>query len=109
MIELREYESPTGVSPFGRWFDDLHHRAAQKVTTALYRMRQGNFSNVKGVGKGVFEFRIRYGPGYRIYFGKDGELMVILLAGGDKSSQRNDIAAAHVRWDEYKSRKRNRR
>ena len=98
-----------GVSPFGRWFDDLNHRAAQRVTTALYRMRQGNFSNVKGVGKGVFEFRINYGPGYRIYFGKDGARIVILLGGGDKSSQQNDISAAQRRWSDYKIRKRNRR
>ena len=79
------------------------------MTTALYRMRQGNFSNVKGVGKGVFEFRINYGPGYRIYFGKDGEQIVILLAGGDKSSQQTDIVAAQRRWGDYKIRKRNRR
>ena len=69
-------------------------------------MRQGNFSNVNGVGKGVFEFRIHYGPGYRIYFGKDGERIVILLSGGDKGSQRNDIAAAQRRWSDYKTRKR---
>ena len=98
-----------GVSPFERWFDDLDHRAAQKVTTALYRMQQGNFSNVKGVGKGVFEFRISYGPGYRIYFGKDGNQIVILLGGGDKSRQQRDIAAAQRRWSDYKIRKRNRR
>lgn len=72
-------------------------------------MRQGNFSNVKGVGKGVFEFRINFGPGYRIYFGKDGEHIVILLGGGDKSSQRSDIGVAQRRWDDYKIRKRNRR
>lgn len=72
-------------------------------------MRQGNFSNVKGVGKGVLEFRINFGPGYRIYFGKDGDSIVILLGGGDKSSQPNDIAAAQRRWGDYKIRKRNRR
>ena len=72
-------------------------------------MRQGNFSNVKGVGKGVLEFRIKFGPGYRIYFGKDGDSIVILLGGGDKSSQPNDIVAAQRRWGDYKIRKRNRR
>ena len=96
-----------GISSFERWFDDLDRRAAQKVTTALYRMQQGNFSNAKGVGKGVFEFRISYGPGYRIYFGKDGNQIVILLGGGDKSSQQRDIAAAQRRWSDYKIRKRN--
>ena len=72
-------------------------------------MRQGNLSNVKGVGQGVFEFRINYGPGYRIYFGKDGDRIVILLGGGDKSRQQNDINAARRRWGDYKIRKRNER
>ena len=65
-------------------------------------MRQGHLSNVKSVGKDVFEFRIHYGPGYRIYFGKDGDKIIILLGGGDKSSQRRDIELAHKRWNEYK-------
>lgn len=61
-----------------------HVAAAVKVTTAVHRMEQGNFSNVKGVGAGVYEYRIDFGPGYRIYFGKDGDRLVILLAGGTK-------------------------
>jgi putative addiction module killer protein len=67
-------------------------------------MELGNFSNVKGVGAGVLEYRIDFGPGYRIYFGKDGDLIVILLGGGTKGQQ-HDIAAAHERWKDYKQRK----
>lgn len=68
-------------------------------------MGQGNFSNVKTVGLGVLEYRIDYGPGYRIYFGRDGEALVILLVGGTKTRQQNDIEAAHSYWQSYKSRK----
>lgn len=68
-------------------------------------MELGNFSNVKGVGAGTFEDRIDFGPGYRVYFGKDGDLIVILLAGGTKKRQDRDIANAHERWADYKKRK----
>lgn len=80
--------------------------AAVKVTTAVHRMEQGNFSSVKGVGAGVCEYRIDFGPGYRIYFGKDGDRLVILLAGGTKKRQDSDIAAAKGHWLDYKRRKR---
>jgi putative addiction module killer protein len=76
-----------------------------KVTVALTRIELGNLSNVKGVGAGVQEFRIDFGPGYRVYFGKDGDKLVILLAGGTKSRQQKDIATAQKRWADYKKRK----
>jgi putative addiction module killer protein len=69
------------------------------------RLELGNFSNVKGVGGGVFEYRIHFGPGYRIYFGKDGETLVILLGGGAKKRQDRDIATTRERWGDYKKRK----
>jgi len=69
-------------------------------------MEQGNFSAAKGVGSGVHELRLDFGPGYRVYFGKDGERIVILLGGGSKRRQQADIAAAHELWAEYKKRKR---
>ena len=75
------------------------------MTTAIYRLELGNFSNVKGVGAGVFEYRIAFGPGYRVYFGKDGESIVILLGGGTKRRQERDIGDAHDRWADYKKRK----
>jgi putative addiction module killer protein len=68
-------------------------------------MELGNLSNVKGVGAGVLEYRIDFGPGYRIYFGKDGDVLVILLGGGKKKGQQHDIATAHERWKDYKLRK----
>jgi putative addiction module killer protein len=68
-------------------------------------MEQGNLSNAKGVGAGVTEYRINFGPGYRVYFGKDGDTLIILLGGGSKKRQRNDIEEAKVLWREYKRRK----
>jgi putative addiction module killer protein len=104
-VEIREYLDGAGRSPFGRWFDGLDATAAARVTTVLARLEQGNFSNVKGVGAGVFEYRIDFGPGYRVYFGKDGETLVILVAGGTKKRQGQDIALAQERWSDYKQRK----
>jgi putative addiction module killer protein len=104
-LTLREYLDEAGKSPFGRWFDSLNAAAAAKITTALARIELGNFSNVKGVGSGVLEYRIDFGPGYRIYFGKDGEMLVILVGGGTKKSQAGDVVRAHQRWTDYKRRK----
>ncbi len=105
MIDVREYTDPHGRSPFQQWFEDLEARAAAKVTVALARLQQGNVSNVKGVGGGVLELRIDYGPGYRVYFGKDGEHLVILLGGGTKKRQSRDIQTAQDLWTTYKARK----
>lgn len=105
MLTVREFLDSNGTSPFAEWFDSLDAAAAAKVTSAVRRLELGNFSNVKGVGGGVFEFRIDFGPGYRVYFGKDGEALVILLGGGTKKRQDRDIAAARQRWSDYKKRK----
>jgi putative addiction module killer protein len=106
MIGVREFLDAKGNSPYAKWFDRLNATAAVKVATAVHRMEQGNFSNVKGVGAGVYECRIDFGPGYRIYFGKDGDLLVILLAGGTKKCQDADVTAAKAHWRDYKRRKR---
>jgi putative addiction module killer protein len=105
VVVVREYLDSSGRSPFARWFDTLNAPAAARVTTALARMEAGNFSNVKGVGAGVFECRIDFGPGYRVYFGKDGDTLVILVAGGSKKRQHDDVQTAHDRWKDYKRRK----
>ncbi len=105
MIAIREYQDRDGHSPFSEWLKNLNAEAARKVTTALYRIGLGNFSHVKSVGSGVLECKINFGPGYRVYFGKDGESLVLLLAGGTKQRQQNDIRHAIERWDDYKSRK----
>ena len=106
MIEIREYLTEQGRSPFGQWFERPNAPAAARVTTALARIEQGNLSNAKGVGQGVLEYRVDFGPGYRICFGRDGQALVILLAGGAKARQQKDIAAAQVRWADYQRRKR---
>jgi putative addiction module killer protein len=105
MIEIREYLNPDGRSLFRDWFDRLNSDAARRVTTSLYRLALGNFSNVKGVGSGVFEYRIDFGPGYRLYFGKDGDRFVILLCGGTKQHQQKDITFAGECWQHYKRQK----
>jgi putative addiction module killer protein len=108
MLLIREFVDERGHSPFGRWFEDLDARAAAKVTVALARIELGNLANVKGVGGGVLEYRIDWGPGYRVYFGRDGATLVILLAGGTKRRQQPDIAAAQERWAEYQRRRKER-
>ena len=94
MIIVREYIDVNGRSIFAKWFEELNAPAAAKVTTALVRIEQGNFSNIKSVGSGVYEYKIDFSPGYRIYFGKDGETIVILLGGGTKKHQDKDIEIA---------------
>src|ERR1700682_4627324 len=88
MVEVREYLDRGGRSPFAAWSDRLNREAAAKVAAALARIQQGNFSSTKGVGAGVYEYRIDFGPGYRIYFGKDGDALVILMAAGRKNASR---------------------
>jgi putative addiction module killer protein len=105
VIELRGYTDENGNKPFAQWLEDLDAAAAAKVTIALTRMEQGNFSRVKSVGAGVFESKIDFGPGYRIYFGKDGDRLVILIGGGTKKRQQQDIASAQECWAAYKRRK----
>jgi putative addiction module killer protein len=102
MIEVHEYLDRHGHSPFAAWSDSLNKEAAAKVAAALARIQQGNFSNAKGVRAGVYEYRIDFGPGYRIYFGKDGER---LLGGGTKKRQQTDISTALARWQDYEQRK----
>ena len=105
MIELRYYLGSDGESPFEQWFSALEVAAAAKVSVALARVEQGNLSNVKGVGEGVLEYRIDWGPGYRVYFGRDGDVLVILLTGGTKRRQQRDIETAKALWADYKRRR----
>ncbi len=104
-VEILEYLEPDGRSSYADWFDGLNPPAAAKVTIALARLAQGNSSNAKGVGSGVYEYRIDFGPGYRIYFGKDGQYLILLLGGGTKKRQQKDIAGALSRWQDYKRRR----
>ena len=105
VIEVREYVAADGSSPYRKWFDSLNAQAAAKVAIALTRIEQGNLSNAKSVGAGLHEYCIDFGPGYRIYFGRDGDRLVILLGGGTKKRQQEDIRRAQALWVDYKRRK----
>lgn len=95
--------------PFADWFARQDSAASFRVTRALTRLEEGNSSNVKSVGEGVLELRIDFGPGYRIYLGRDGDSLVILLTGGTKVRQQRDIETAQRYWQDYKRQKRERR
>lgn len=105
MIAVREYLDPSGQSPYKAWFNALDVVAATKVATALERLAQGNKSSIQSVGQGVSEYRIDFGPGYRIYFGREGDRLVVLLGGGSKKRQSEDIKDAKTAWQDYKRRR----
>jgi putative addiction module killer protein len=105
MIEVREYIDATGRNAFARWFARLDPAAAARVKRAIARMSMGNLGDARSVGS-VSECRIDFGPGYRIYFGKDGGTLIILLGGGTKKRQSRDIESAKALWQEYRQRKR---
>lgn len=106
MIRIEEYITEEGKSPFTDWFDDLDAQAANKVNTYLTRVSQGNTSNLKPLKGALQEIRIDWGPGYRVYIGKEGNTLIILLGGGTKQHQQKDIERAMELWEEYKKRKR---
>ena len=100
-FEIREY-TVKGRSPFAEWFDDLDAVTADRVDRYIRRLETGNFGAAKVLGEGVSELRLDFGPGYRVYFGRDGKTLIILLGGGSKRRQDADIAAAIARWKHYK-------
>src|ERR1700739_1179679 len=104
-IAIRSFVDLSGRVPFQIWFDALDRQAPAKIASALTGFGRGNRSHVKSVGGGVVELKLDFGPGYRIYFGQDGLTLVILLAGGTKKRQSEDILTAKARWAEYKARK----
>ncbi len=100
---VKIYSTSDGTHPFEDWFNGLQdQQAKRKVRVRIARARAGNFGDSKSVGEGVVELRINFGPGYRVYFGRDGDTLVILLCGGNKKSQENDIAVAKQYWRDYK-------
>ena len=101
--EVEVYVCPDGSSPFNEWLASLQDRRARaRVRTRINRVRLGNLGDCAPVGSGVLELKIDYGPGYRIYCGQVGAKLVILLCGGDKSSQSEDIRRAIEYWEDYK-------
>ena len=106
MIEVIAYTDYRGRNLFERWLSGLDTIAENRIRSALFQMQSGNLSNARSVGRGVAEYRIHFGPGYRIYFGMDGDRLIILLGGGTKSRQHRDIENARALWQEYRRRKR---
>jgi len=101
LFKVQEF-TEAGRSPFAEWFDDLDAVTAAKVDRYVRRLEAGNFGAAKPLREGVFELRLDFGPGYRVYYGRAGSTVVILLGGGDKRRQSADIAAAVERWQRYK-------
>jgi len=96
-FEIREF-TEVGRSPFAEWFDALDAVTAARVDRFVRRLEAGNFGAAKGLREGVFELRLDFGPGYRVYYGREGRTVIILLGGGSKRRQDADIAAAVERW-----------
>jgi putative addiction module killer protein len=100
--QIQNYLTADGRSPFAEWLDALRdRRAIDKIEKRLRRVESGNLGDYRFVGEGVCELRINYGPGYRVYFGQVGSTIVLLLCGGDKSTQEQDIQKAREYWRDY--------
>ena len=106
-MQVMEYIKEDGSSPYKKWFDSLHAQAAAKVSVAKARLELGNTSSIKWFD-GIGEYRIDWGPGYRIYLIQDGKELIILLGGGSKKHQSKDIKKAIGLYQEYKTRKKQR-
>lgn len=105
--DIESYRTESDDCPFESWFERQPPRAQAVIDIRLTRVARGNLGNVKNVGSGVHElkFKPKGMPAYRVYFGNDGESLIILLCGGDKSNQQDDIESAKDYWDDYKQRK----
>ena len=104
-MEVHVYVDSTGKTPFTDWMEKLRDRKARvKIHTRIDRLRLGNAGDHKALGNGLFELRIHYGPGYRIYYGKTGKHIVLLLCGGNKATQQQDIKRAKQYWQDYRRR-----
>ncbi|NJK77050.1 MAG: type II toxin-antitoxin system RelE/ParE family toxin [Oscillatoriales cyanobacterium RU_3_3] len=103
--QIKSYSQPDGTVPVDEWLDSLRDfKGKAKIVKRLERFRGGNLGDYRSVGEGVSELRIDFGPGYRVYFGQVGETIMLLLCGGDKSTQEQDIRTAKKYWEEYRSR-----
>ena len=104
-IELRYYQTVAGEQPFVEWLRALKDRQARtRIEARIARVAVGNFGDTEPVGEGVLELRIDWGPGYRVYFARLGQVMVLLLCGGDKRTQQKDIDRAKEYFEDYKAR-----
>lgn len=106
MIEVRIYRTREGREPYIEWYEKLRDNVSKlRIRKRIEQMVLGNFGDHKLLGGGIYELRFFFGAGYRIYFARDGQTIILLLCGGDKSSQRKDIEKARTYWQEYKERK----
>ena len=101
-LAIREYITPQGKNPFRAWLKSLDIGVRARIQARVLRFENGNLGDHKNVGGSVWEVRLDFGPGYRLYFGKDGVAVILLLAGGDKASQSKDIAAARRYWEDFR-------
>ena len=98
---VREYAEDSGRIPFRDWLTELDKATRARVQARILRFETGNLGDHKDVGAGVLEARLDFGPGYRVYFGRRGRELVLLLLGGDKGSQKKDIKQAQAFWSRY--------
>lgn len=103
-MNVQEYIREDGTSPYQKWFDSLDPLAAAKITVAKSRLVLGNTSNIKWF-RGIGEYRVDWGPGYRIYLVQEGKRLIVLFGGGTKKTQKSDVKAAQKLYIEYKNRK----
>jgi putative addiction module killer protein len=103
-FEIKEYIEGNH-SPFKDWFDSLDSVTAARIDRYIRRLEAGNFGAAKALNEGIFELRLDFGPGYRVYYGRDGKTIIILLGGGSKRRQSADIADAIERWKRFKQTK----
>jgi putative addiction module killer protein len=101
---ITAYETASGKKPFEEWVEGLDHIVASRVEARINRLIQGNLGDVKPVGEGVSELRLAFGSGFRVYFAQFQNEIIVLLCGGDKSSQSKDIEIAHNYWADFKRR-----
>ena len=102
-FDIRVYRTKNGVSPFKRWLAGIEDRnSLYVINERISRMRLGHFGNYRDLKDGVFELKIPYGPGFRVYFSVAGKKLILLLIGGNKSSQKRDIEQAKEYWNEFK-------
>ena len=102
--ELVFYADENGNEPFQLWLDDLRDaRNRRRILSRLVRVQQGNYGDVEPIGEGLSELRFFFGSGYRVYFGEDAGNIVVILCGGDKASQNQDIENAKAYWQEYQN------
>jgi putative addiction module killer protein len=103
-MELYRYQRADGSEPFSDWLKALGDKQAKaRIRFRLQRLEAGHFGDTEPVGDGVFELRLHFGPGYRVYFGRQGKLILLLLCGGDKSTQTRDIMRAKDYWAAWKA------